>query len=60
MIDPAGIPALIDAIATFTTLSDEERAAIIAAAGRAGLPVTQWAREVLLHASAEPNAARRE
>jgi transposase-like protein len=29
-------------------LSEEERAAIVAAAERAGKPVTQWARETLL------------
>jgi hypothetical protein len=33
-------------------LSDEERAAIKAGAERAGKPVTQWAREMLLAASA--------
>jgi uncharacterized protein (DUF1778 family) len=32
-------------------LSDEERKAIEAAADRAGKPVTQWAREVLLAAA---------
>ena len=33
-------------------LSSEERAVIAAAAERAGKPVTQWAREVLLAAGA--------
>jgi predicted HicB family RNase H-like nuclease len=32
-------------------LSDEERAALEAAAEQAGKPVTQWAREVLIGAS---------
>lgn len=32
-------------------LSAEERAAVIAAAERAGKPVTQWAREALLAAA---------
>lgn len=32
-------------------LSEEERAALQAAADRAGKPVTQWARDVLLSAS---------
>ena len=33
-------------------VSDEERAAIDAAAKRAGLPVTQWARDALLEVAA--------
>jgi uncharacterized protein (DUF1778 family) len=33
-------------------LSDDERAAIDAAAERAGKPVTRWARDVLLLATA--------
>jgi len=32
-------------------ISDEERAAIVAAAERAGKPVTQWARETLVAVS---------
>ena len=32
-------------------LSDEERTAIVAAAERAGKPITQWAREALLAAT---------
>lgn len=32
-------------------LSAEERAAVIAAAERAGKPVTQWAREAVLEAA---------
>lgn len=34
-------------------LSDEERTAIDAAAERAGIPVTRWAREALLNAAKE-------
>ena len=32
-------------------LSDEERGAIEMAAGRAGKPITQWARDVLIEAA---------
>jgi predicted HicB family RNase H-like nuclease len=34
-------------------LSDEEREAIVAAAEREGTAVTQWAREILVHAARE-------
>jgi uncharacterized protein (DUF1778 family) len=34
-------------------VSEEERAAIDAAAGREGKPVTQWAREALMLAAAK-------
>lgn len=32
-------------------LSDDERVAIVEAAGRAGQPVTQWARNILIRAA---------
>jgi uncharacterized protein (DUF1778 family) len=38
-------------------LSDEERAAIETAADRAGKPVTQWARDILVHAARAPYGA---
>jgi predicted HicB family RNase H-like nuclease len=39
-------------------ISAEEHEAFVAAAERAGQPVTQWAREALLFASASPWRAR--
>lgn len=52
-----GRPAFADGTARTTVfslkLSEEDRATIEAAAGRAGMPLSRWAREVLLAKATE-------